>query len=83
MTRALHPCKYIYVMHSHVPANTRAELARSGKTQEDIAEVLGITRQGVSQRLLGRVEFRVSELQKIADYLGIPVSALLGEKASA
>lgn len=69
---------------THVAANVRAELARSGKTQEDIARVLGLTRQSVSLRLLGQVEFRVSEIQLIADYLGVSISTLVGNsKASA
>lgn len=58
-------------------------MARHGKTQADISELLGITRQGVSQRLLGRIDFRVAELQKIATYLDIPVSELLGETKAA
>lgn len=63
--------------HSHVTANIRAEVARKGKNQGDLAKLLGITRQGISQRMLGRVDFRVSEVQKIADYLGVPMAALL------
>jgi transcriptional regulator with XRE-family HTH domain len=54
-------------------------MARRGKTQGDIAELLNITRQGVSQRLLGRVDFRVGELQRIADYLAVPVADLISE----
>ncbi|MEE3066541.1 MAG: helix-turn-helix transcriptional regulator [Actinomycetota bacterium] len=64
-------------MQSHVARNVRAELARRGKTQEDIAGLLGFTRQAVSRRFLGRVEFRVNELQAIAEYLDVPMSALV------
>ncbi|WP_373202627.1 helix-turn-helix transcriptional regulator [Mycobacterium marinum] len=71
-------------MQSHVAANVRAELARKNKRQEHLADLLGFTRQAVSQRLLGRVDFRVAELQAIADYLEVPISALVGDsKASA
>jgi transcriptional regulator with XRE-family HTH domain len=70
--------------HSHVPANIRAEAARRGKSQADLAVVLKLSRQGVSQRLLGRVPFRIHELQEIANYLEVPLSRLVDEaKASA
>lgn len=68
---------------SHVAANIRAEIARRGKNQVDVAEALGITRQAVSNRLLGRVEFRVSEVQAIADYLGVPASVLVDDHSKA
>lgn len=68
------------VMQSHVPANVRAELARRRKRQEDLAELLGLTRQAVSQRLLGRVDFRIAELQAIADYLEVPIGTLVAEQ---
>ena len=71
------------VMQSHVAANVRAEMARRRKRQEDIAELLSLTRQGVSQRLLGRVDFRIGELQAIADYLSVPISVLLTDNAKA
>ena len=70
-------------MQTHVAANIKAELARRDKTQEDLAAVLNISRQGISQRLLGRVAFRVYELQKIADYLGVPVAELLADQTEA
>jgi transcriptional regulator with XRE-family HTH domain len=64
-------------MQTHVVANIRAELARRGKTQEDLAEALGIARQNISQRLRNRVSFRIEELQAVADFLGIPIADLL------
>ena len=70
------------MQQTNLAANIRAELARNGKTQADLAELLGITRQGVSQRLLGRVDFRLRELSLIADFLGVTVTALLGEAAA-
>lgn len=66
-----------------VADNIRAEIARRGKNQIHIAEVLGITRQAVSRRLRGDVEFRASEVTAIADYLGVPASVLLGYDAKA
>jgi transcriptional regulator with XRE-family HTH domain len=61
-----------------VAANVRAELARRRIRQIDVAERLGVSRQNVSQRLNGSVDFRVGELIAIADLLGITVVELLG-----
>ncbi|KRQ20032.1 hypothetical protein AOT85_18855 [Mycobacteroides sp. H054] len=71
------------MMQSHVADNVRAEAARRGKNQGDLAQLLGISRQGVSQRLLGRIEFRVGELQAIAAFLDVPITALLADQAVA
>lgn len=83
MTGASCSCNYIYVMQSHVADNVRAEAARRGKNQNDLAELLGISRQGVSQRLLGRIEFRVGELQAIAAFLKVPITTLVPDQAVA
>lgn len=50
-------------------------------TQDQLAALLNLTRQSVSLRLLGRVEWRISELTAIATHLGIPLSDLLGDAA--
>ena len=71
------------VMQSLLAANIRAELARKGKTQADLAELLGITQQGISRRMLGHVDFRLGEITKIADFLGVTVAALLSEAVAA
>lgn len=67
------------MVQSHVSANIRAEMARRGKTQADVAAVLGKRRQQVSQRLLGRVPFRLDELQTIAELLDVPLGSLFNE----
>lgn len=54
-------------------------MARRGKTQADVAAVLGKRRQQVSQRLLGRVPFRLDELQTIAELLDVPLGSLFNE----
>jgi len=73
------------MQHIDLAANIRAELARNSKSQGDLAELLGITRQGVSQRLLGRVDFRLGELRTISEFLGVTVGELVdgANKASA
>lgn len=69
---------------SHVAANVRAEMARRGTTQLQIAALLDTSRESVRRRLHGTVTFRIDELQKIAQYLDIPLLELIDdEKASA
>jgi transcriptional regulator with XRE-family HTH domain len=60
----------------------RAEMARRGATQNEIAKALGITQQSVSRRLKGEVPITVSELKSIADYLGVHASVLLGDDSA-
>lgn len=64
---------------SRVAANARAEVARRQIRQGRIAEHLGLNQQQVSRRLTGEVEFSVSELQKLAELLEVPVATLYGE----
>jgi len=63
-------------------AGVRAELARAGKTQGDLASHLGISQPQVSARMRGSVEFRLSELRGIAAWLDVPLAALLPESAT-
>lgn len=65
-----------------VPANIRAEVARRGLRQKDLAEMLGMSQASVSARLHGRVEFRLSEIEVLASIWGISLSYLLGEVAA-
>lgn len=51
-------------------------MARSGKTQADLAAAIGKTRQAVSRRLTGLTTFRLDELQAIADLLCVPLESL-------
>jgi len=41
-------------------------MARSGKTQKDLGEALGISVKSVNGKILGRTEFRASEIGKIS-----------------
>ncbi|MBP6571334.1 MAG: hypothetical protein QG655_3235 [Actinomycetota bacterium] len=70
------------MQQTNLAANIRAELARNGKTQSDLADHLGITRQALSQRLLGRVDFRMGEVTATASFLSTSISALVGEVAA-
>lgn len=66
-----------------VSANVRAEVARAGASQTDIAAVLGLSQAGVSRRLSGRVDFSATELTKLAAYLKVPASAFFESRGTA
>ena len=57
--------------------NVRAEMARAGVSQIDLAERVGLSQSGLSKRLRGDVPFDVNELDAIATALGVPVVSLL------
>lgn len=58
-------------------------MARAGVTQTDLAVALGITQPAVSSRLKGRIDWRLRELNTVADFLGVPLSAIVGEPEQA
>lgn len=48
------------------------EIAKAKQiTLQELADALGITRQGLSKKIENRSEFRVSEVSKISDLLGL------------
>lgn len=60
-----------------VAGEVRAALARHQKTQDDLAQVLGIVQPAVSARLTGKRSFRAEEIAAIAQWLDMPVSQLI------
>lgn len=58
-------------------------LKKSGRTQGDLADALGIAQQAVSKRLLGQVPFDVNELAAAAEFLDVPLSSLLPSSKAA
>lgn len=60
-------------------------MAERGLSQETVGAALGMTQEAVSRRVRGKVEWRASELIKLAPVIGISVGELLDgtEKASA
>ena len=64
-------------------ATIRAELARRGFNQRDVAGALGITQQAVSRRMSGHVDFTVGELSGVAALLGVTLSELVTERTEA
>lgn len=69
-------------MRNHEAANVRAEMARLGRTQRELAVVLGVSQPTVSARLAGRRDFTVAELRTVAKWLGVPLRALIAEEAA-
>ena len=65
------------VQPTGVNAEIRAGLARRGLKQSDVAATLDLSQASVADRLTGRREWRLSELQKVADLLGVPTAALI------
>jgi ribosome-binding protein aMBF1 (putative translation factor) len=64
-------------------APIRAELARAGFDQKDLAEWIGVHPSQISARMQGRIEWRVSELRVIAEHLGVPLATLLDDEPAA
>ncbi len=52
---------------------------RSGKTQADLAELLGKTTASISDLERGRVQLSASELSQIADFLNVPINSFFSE----
>jgi transcriptional regulator with XRE-family HTH domain len=55
----------------------RAELARRDLSQSSLAANLGHTQPWVSRRITGDRDWTVTELQRVADYIGVPLSTFL------
>ncbi|WP_158613322.1 helix-turn-helix transcriptional regulator [Frigoribacterium sp. PhB160] len=55
----------------------KAELARNGLTQGELADRLRLTQPAVSRRLSGDVPFNVNELAVVSRVVGVPLSRLV------
>lgn len=62
---------------AHTGRNVRAEMARAGVSQADLAARVGLSQSALSKRLRGVVPFRVDELDAIARVLRVTASDLL------
>lgn len=60
-----------------IRANIVAELSRRDISQSQAAEIMGLKQAGLSSRLRGRIEFRVSELLAMGELLNIDIEILL------
>lgn len=59
-----------------IAGNIRAEISRREINQVSLADHLGMSQSQLSSRLRGRVEFRPSEIEKIAQMLEVPITVL-------
>lgn len=60
-----------------VRGNLAAEIGRRDLTQARVAQLAGLTQDGLSRRMSGQVEFRLSELVRLAEVLNVPFSTLV------
>lgn len=67
----------------YIAREVRAEMARQRVTQRQMAEWLDISQPQVASRLNGDIEFRPSELEKIAEAMDVPVTLFLPAPARA
>lgn len=70
---------------SSIVSAVRAEMGRQGKKLNELVAPLGLSWPTISSRLNGHTEFTMSELDKVASFLGINAydlidSAALGER---
>lgn len=64
-------------LNRHVAGNIRAEVARRGMLQSELADALHLTRPTVSQILNGTTAITLDRLEQIADVLQVDAAALV------
>ncbi|MGW3491936.1 helix-turn-helix domain-containing protein [Streptomyces sp. NPDC001054] len=57
-------------------------MTRTGRRQNDVAAVVGITRGSLSQRLLGNSSWKLNDLPAVAALFGLTVTELLSGYAA-
>ena len=60
--------------------NLQMYMERSGKTQKELAEIIGVTAPTFHEWVKGKKFPRIDKVQKLADYFGILKSDLIEEK---
>lgn len=60
-----------------VAENVRAETARAGLTQTDVAHALGMAQSAVSARWRGARQWQLEDLERVAALLRVQPAALL------
>ena len=60
--------------------NLRKYMAESGKTQRDLAEIIGVNAPTFNEWVSGKKFPRIDKIQKLADYFGILKSDLIEDK---
>ncbi|MEU8673022.1 helix-turn-helix transcriptional regulator [Streptomyces anulatus] len=69
-------------LESQLNETLRLLMTRTGLRQVDVAEVIGITRASLSQRLLGHSTWKLDDLPAVADRFGVTVCELLSGYAA-
>lgn len=62
--------------------NLRMYMDRAGKTQRDMAEIVGVSTATFSEWINAKKYPRIDKIEKMADYFGILKSDLIEEKKS-
>ena len=62
--------------------NLKRHMEESGKTQKELAEVVGVTAPTFNEWVNAKKFPRIDKIQKLADYFGILKSDLIEEKLS-
>ena len=83
--RAIYPQDMSTVSHLHtagslavlVAENVRAETARAGLTQADIAREMGMAQSAVSARWRGTRQWQLEDLERVAEILNVTPTLLL------
>lgn len=57
--------------------NIQAELTKENKTQIDLAEGIGVSRQTMNELMSGARAINAAELHKISEYLHVPLDSLM------
>lgn len=60
--------------------NLQKQIAKSGKTQKDVADVIGVSAPTLNEWVSGKKFPRIDKIQRLADYFGILKSDLIEEK---
>lgn len=68
-------------LNDRIAREVRAELARRGLTQLDLANAIGLSQASVSERLRGKTPFTSDDIERVADALGVHPSVLVGGNA--
>ncbi len=62
-----------------VSNNVRAELARRRMSTSSLVPVLGVDVRAIQRRLAGEKSWTLTEMQKVATFLNVPLSTLLAD----
>lgn len=59
--------------------NIRREIGARNVAQKELAALIGISEKSMSQKLMGAVEFKLSEMRTLAAFFGKSLDYLFGE----